>query len=283
MRRQCNTIASAPSNKTSAMDIMYQAVALAESKDNIILTQKTCRTCQITKIVSNYTIKNKSGELNLDCNQCIITRNAIQPRRAPIGHYRCSDCKQIMPLSNFGVGYNNSRDVRCIGCRADYNKRYRMPILGQTPKKRSRVDDYLEKIDQDIRSTQSSIDKIIQEHASVPTTAQATTLPHVNCVQVNAEVATSEIAAPRGLEKFDDVELIIAIVKVFQFNSIVDLKCIYPNETISDLNLWRSQVRELYAAQNPGMDDDYRRVMFDYAQAARDLKNKAAGRTATSA
>lgn len=78
----------------------------------------------------------------------------------------------------------------------------------------------------------------------------------------------------RGLEKFDQIELIGIIAKVFHIN-IAGLQCVYPDEPIADLGLWKTQVRELYNMQNPDMDDEYRYIAFDYVQAARDLKNEA--------
>lgn len=99
-----------------------------------------------------------------------------------------------------------------------------------------------------------------------------------------AQNSRKKIAAsmPIGLEKFDYPDLLAMIPKVLYVN-ILGLKCFFSKEDISELEVWRTQVKELYARQNVGCDEQYRRAMFDFRVAAYDLKNMYMLRCAASA
>lgn len=275
--------------------------------------QKSCRDCRVMKLITNFPIKDGASRRGPICRQCELRArnlrkcNGKSSKRIGTSISKmktCSVCDVAKPLSDF---YYSGSDSKCKKCRADYNRQSRdRAIRNRQPPNRQNIDDLVTSVCQDIKTAQEQVDAILATPIRNPTTRSieigrppshlamgkgivrigdeivdkfgrdttASRFPQPNHPDSELQMSIVPDASNtfRGLEKFDQIELVGVIAKVFHL-SIVELKCVYPNESVLELGAWKDQVRELYAEQNLGADESYRHIMFDYVRAARELKN----------
>jgi hypothetical protein len=304
-------MSNGPQLKKSVVDMIHCAaeianaqctehnITVADSSSCVKPDQKKCRECRIIQNISDFPIKDRRGTRGPMCKSCtrVSRRNGVRISRTSKNinssaiQKNCNDCGISKPLSGF---YYSGKDSKCIVCRLAYNAKYRAEKREMLKSKKSQdeLDDIITGVCRDVEIAESQINALgtvrtcnAVPQATNPTPVNDDTDDELILVSVNPPIVAptmSQKYIPCGLEKFDQIELIGIIAKVFHFE-IVELKCLYNNEDIHELSLWKSQVRELYAGQNPGADEAYRRIMFDYSRAARELKNGAALRVIDSA
>lgn len=226
----------------------------------------TCCICGVAKQQCDFYVRINSGIFDSVCIECrhayernnryTMEYNEFMQSQIPqIPQKCCRTCEITKTLSEF-YRVKNRYDSMCKRCRLDYNRTSRY--------KRKYLDGSVGPVNNDVDSDQLRSNVISQMPIILTEDA-----PSQN---TNPSVAAQSPNCPLGLKKFSHINLIGTIAKILH-SDVPGLKCIYPDECVADIMVWKSQVAELYALQNNGVAEPYRHNLFDYVRAAHDLKN----------